>query len=67
MAAPNGMNPGLPAPYAAGGGLDPPAGRHNDIHYIWRLVEELAAALEANRQKYEDLKESISRASVCDY
>ena len=65
MAAPNGMNPGPGAPYAPGGGIFPNAGHHNDVQHIWKLVEELSNALEANRLKYEELQESITQAQVC--
>lgn len=66
MAAPNGMNmnPGPGAPYAPGGGIFPNAGHHNDVQHIWKLVEELSGALQANRQQYEELQESITRGQV---
>lgn len=64
MAAPNGMNPVPGAPYAPGGGIFPNAGHHNDVQHIWKLVEELSSQLQANREKYEDLRESLARAQV---
>jgi len=67
MSAPNGINinpiPG--APYAPGGGIYPNAGHHSDVQYIWKLVDDLSAALENNRVKYDELQESITKIQVC--
>lgn len=64
MAVPNGMNPVPGAPYAPGGGIFPNAGHHSDMQHIWKLVSDLSAALQENREKYEELQESIARAST---
>jgi len=42
----------------------PNAGQHNDMNYVWTLVEELSGILEANREKWQELQAGIARAQV---
>jgi len=65
MAAPNGLNALNPAaPYPMGGAMMPNAGQHNDMNYVWTLVEELSGILETNREKWHELQAGIARAQV---
>ena len=64
MAAPNGMNAGAGPPYGLGGAIMPSAGHHNDMQYVWTLVEELSGQLQANRERWTELQDGIARAQV---
>ena len=64
MAAPNGMNTAAGGPYAIGGGIMPGAGQHNDMQYVWSLVEELSGILQTNREGWQELQTGIARAQV---
>ena len=65
MAATNGIGSLNPAaPYPLGGAMMPNAGQHNDMNYVWTLVEELSGILETNREKWQELQAGIARAQV---